>query len=188
MRIGATVGVAGLGVHESHVGKLLVATPQLIDPNFYRSVVLMLQDDEEGTVGIVLNRPTEESVVSHLPEWADWTPEPGLVHHGGPVDPEVAIGVALTTTGMSTGVPGLSLVNLAEPPGSHEGPVRIYAGYAGWGSEQLTLELAMGSWYLVQASPDDPFEEPGEQWKRVLRRQPGFLSLVSTFPDDVSQN
>lgn len=175
-------------MQESHAGKLLVATPQLIDPNFYRSVVLMLQDDEEGTVGVVLNRPTEELVESHLPDWAEWTPEPGLVHKGGPVDPEVAIGIALTTAGMSTGVPGLSLVNLSEPTTSHEGPVRIYAGYAGWGSEQLTLELAMGSWYLVQASPDDPFEDPVGQWKRVLRRQPGLLSLVSTFPEDVNQN
>lgn len=175
-------------VTESHAGKLLVATPRLIDPNFYRTVILMLQDDEEGTVGIVLNRPTAEKVEDHLPDWLDRVIEPGLIHYGGPVEPEVAIAVAITGEGMATGVPGLSLVDLSEPP-SAEGPhVRIYSGYAGWGSSQLDEELEMGSWYVVQASPDDPFENPDDMWRHVLRRQAGFLALVSTFPDDVEMN
>lgn len=176
------------GVSESHGGKLLLATPQLLDPNFYRTVILLVQHDEEGAVGIVLNRPTSEKVESHLPEWAESAAEPGLVHYGGPVDPEVAIGVALTTDGMSTGVPGLSLVDLSGSPGTRDTPVRVYSGYSGWGSGQLESEITMGSWYLVQASPDDPFEDPEAQWNRILRRQSGFLSLVSTFPDDVRQN
>lgn len=173
---------------ESNAGKLLVATPRLLDPNFYRTVILMLQDDEEGTIGIVLNRPTTERVEDHLPDWSSRVTEPGLIHYGGPVEPEVAIAVANTTEGMTTGVPGLSLVDLSEEP-DDEGPhVRIYSGYAGWGSEQLDDELEMGSWYVVQASPDDPFDNPDDMWRRVLRRQAGFLALVSTFPDDVEMN
>jgi putative transcriptional regulator len=89
---------------------------------------------------------------------------------------------------MPTGVPGLSLLDLAGSPGKGETPIRVYSGYSGWGSEQLEGEIAIGSWYVVQASPDDPFEDPEAQWKRVLRRQSGFLSLVSTYPHDVSQN
>ena len=169
-------------------GKLLIATPLLLDPNFYRTVILMLQDDDDGTVGVVLNRPTLEPVETHLPEWADRTTPPHKIHYGGPVEPEVAIGLS-TAEGLPAGVPGLSLVDLSSSPESTTGPsVRIYSGYAGWGQGQLDDELATGSWYVVQASPDDPFDDPDGQWRRVLRRQPNYLSLVSTFPDDVRLN
>jgi putative transcriptional regulator len=66
--------------------------------------------------------------------------------------------------------------------------VRIYSGYAGWGSDQLEAEIATGSWYVVLASPEDPFDSDEGQWRRVLRRQPNFLSVVSTFPDDPDLN
>ena len=173
---------------ESVSGKLLVATPRLVDPNFYRTVILMFQHDEEGAVGVVLNRVTTETVADHLPEWAERAASPGYIHWGGPVEPEVAIGIALAPDGMPTGVPGLSLVDLgAAPPG--DGPsVRVYSGYSGWSPGQLEAEILAGSWYVVQAAPDDPFDEPADQWRRVLRRQPGLLALVSTFPDDVRLN
>lgn len=175
-------------VSESYAGKLLVATPRLLDPNFFRSVVLMLQHDEDGTVGVVLNRVTFESVEGHLPDWAAHVPPPGVVHFGGPVEPEVAIGLAITTEGMPSGVPGLSLVDLSSDPSPDHPSTRIYSGYAGWGSNQLEDELATGSWYVVQAAPDDPFDDPDGQWRRVLRRQPGHLALVSTYPDDITLN
>ena len=169
-------------------GSLLVATPRLIDPNFYRTVVLLVQADDDGVVGLVLNRPTSETVADHLPDWADRAATPGVIHHGGPVEPEVAICLCLSPEGLPTGVPGLSLVDVGSLPEPDGPPVRLYSGYAGWGSEQLREELEEGSWYVVQASPDDPFEEPEGQWRRVLRRQPGFLSLVSSFPDDIRMN
>lgn len=173
---------------DSLTGNLLVATPILLDPHFYRTVVLLIQHDEDGCVGIVLNRPTGESVSAHIPEWADHVAEPSNIHYGGPVEPDVAIGLSLTASGMPTGVPGLSLIDLAESPDDNTSPVRIYSGYSGWGSEQLEAEISTGSWYVVQASPDDPFDSDEGQWRRVLKRQPGFLSVVSTFPDDVSMN
>lgn len=165
-----------------------MATPRLIDPNFYRTVILMLQDDEEGTIGIVLNRATEETVAHHLPEWAENAIEPGLIHYGGPVEPEVAIAVGVTADGMSAGVPGLGLVDIGSDPEASSPHVKVYSGYAGWGPNQLADELEMGSWYVVQASPDDPFDHPEGMWRRVLRRQSGFLALVSTFPHDVELN
>jgi len=175
-------------VMNSLTGNLLVATPLLIDPNFYRTVVLLLQHDEEGCVGVVLNRPTEELVEAHLPDWADHVPAPGVVNFGGPVEPEVAIALSLTADGLPTGVPGLSLIDLSTTPEDHGQPVRIYSGYAGWGSEQLETEIATGSWYIVQASPDDPFDADDGQWRRILRRQSSFLSVVSTYPDDPELN
>lgn len=173
---------------DSLAGNLLVATPVLLDPNFYRTVVLLMQHDEDGCVGVVLNRPTDEPVIDHLPEWADRVGADGTVNYGGPVDPAVAIGLSLSQNGMATGVPGLSIIDLAESPGDHTSPVKVYSGYSGWGSGQLEGEIATGSWYVVQASPDDPFDADEDQWRRVLRRQPGHLSIVSTFPDDVEMN
>jgi putative transcriptional regulator len=173
---------------ESFAGSLLVATPILVDPNFYRTVILLLQHDEDGCVGVVLNRPTEEAVADHLPEWVDGAEGRPVINYGGPVEPAVAIGLALTQEGMSTGVPGLSLIDLSTPPEDKAPPLRIYSGYSGWGSDQLETEIAVGSWYVVQASPDDPFDNDEGQWRRVLRRQPGFLSVVSTYPDDITLN
>lgn len=173
---------------ESLAGSLLVATPILLDPHFYRTVVLLIQHDEEGCVGLVLNRPTEEAVSDHLPDWTEHVHAPATINYGGPVEPAVAIGLSLSSHGMVTGVPGLRLIDLGDPPDGHSGPVRIYSGYSGWGSDQLEDEVAMGSWYVVQASPDDPFDSDEGQWRRVLRRQPNFLAVVSTFPDDVTMN
>lgn len=169
-------------------GSLLVATPRLVDPNFHRSVVLLIQADDDGVVGLVLNRPTIEPVGAHLPDWAGRAGDPGLIHQGGPVEPEVAICLALTGAGLPTGVPGLSLVDVTTTPEPDGPPVRIYSGYAGWGREQLEGELEEGSWYVVQASPEDPFEDPEGQWRRVLKRQPGFLAVVATYPDDIRMN
>jgi len=173
---------------ETLAGSLLVATPVLFDPNFYRTVVLLLQHDEDGCVGVVLNRPSDEPVAEHLPEWAGLVPEPGTVYFGGPVDPAVAIGLSLAGDGLPTGVPGLNLVDLTATPGESTNPVRIYSGYSGWGSDQLEAEIATGSWYVVTASPDDPFDADEGQWRRILRRQSNFLSVVSTFPDDPDLN
>jgi len=176
------------GVMESYAGSLLVATPVLLDPHFYRTVVLLLQHDPDGCVGVILNRPTTEAVVDHIPEWSERVADPAMIYYGGPVDPEVAIGLSLSTGGMTTGVPGLTLIDLSSSPESSHQPVRIYSGYSGWAGDQLESEIAEGSWYVVQASPEDPFDSDEEQWRRVLRRQPGFLSVVSTYPDDIELN
>ncbi len=137
---------------------------------------------------MVLNRVTTETVAEHLPLWAERAISPGYIHWGGPVEPDVAIGISLTPQGMPTGVPGLSLVDLSQSPSQESPSVRVYSGYAGWSPGQLEAEVLAGSWYVVQAAPDDPFDDPAGQWRRVLRRQTGFLALVSTFPDDVRLN
>lgn len=169
-------------------GHLLVATPQLTDPNFYRTVVLMLQHDEAGAVGVVLNRATDEKVVDHLPEWVATIPDPGVIHFGGPVEPEMAICLGMGTEGETTGVDGLVLVDLSGDQSQTSGQLRVYSGYAGWGLEQLEMEIALGSWYVVKATLNDPFVDVDVMWGQVLKRQKGLLSLMSTYPDDVRMN
>jgi putative transcriptional regulator len=87
---------------------------------------------------------------------------------------------------------GLGLVDLDADPlllAPQLRAVRIFAGYSGWGSGQLEGELAEGGWYVVTAEPGDTFTTTPERlWRDVLRRQPGDLALVSTFPDDPSDN
>jgi len=182
---------------EPSTGRLLVASPSLGDPNFARTVVLLLDHDEDGTLGVVLNRPTAVEVRDILPPWADLAAVPDVVFQGGPVALDSAIGVAA--------VPGegeplgwrhvhdrLGLVDLDAPPeilAAELGGLRIFAGYAGWSSGQLEDEMAQGAWYVVEAEAGDAFSaEPEALWRSVLRRQSGELALVATYPEDPSLN
>lgn len=168
-------------------GSLLVASPRLLDPNFFRTVVLVVEHNDDGALGIVLNRPTDEPVAAHLPNWASEESAEEVIYVGGPVQTDVAIALGQTELGEPTGLNGLSMVDVSYPLLASGTRVRIYAGYSGWSAGQLEAELATGSWYLVAAHPDDPFAE-GDLWTQVLRRQRGPLSIVSTFPDDPSLN
>lgn len=177
----------------SLTGRLLVATPMLVDPNFDRTVVLVLDHDEDGTLGVVVNRPTTVSVNDVLPAWTDLSVEPPVVFQGGPVALDSALGVACVVGGAEplgwrrvSGAVGL--VDLDAPPEVLAAEVvafRVFAGYAGWGSGQLEGEVRQGAWYVVDAQPSDAFNPvPQELWRDVLRRQRGELAMVATFPDD----
>lgn len=173
---------------ESYAGRLLVATPALMDPNFWRAVILIIQHDDDGALGVVLNRPTLEDVGDHLPGWANAVLPPGKVHFGGPVEPEVAIALARNGDGEPTGLAGISMADLNQPDAPDGVVARIFSGYAGWSPGQLEAEITEGAWFVVAAHPDDPFLSPGDTWRVVLRRQPGNLALLSTFPIDVDLN
>lgn len=180
---------------ESLVGKLLVSNPLMGDPNFYRSVVLMVEDGEDGSMGLVLNRPSDELVAIHVPMWADTVAQPDVVFVGGPVMTDIAIGV-----GRGPIVPGedwvpivggISLIDVAFGPDhwGGMGTARIFAGYSGWVSGQLEAELMTDSWLVCDAAAADVVDDdPGTLWQRVLGRQPGRLSLYSRFPHDLSSN
>jgi putative transcriptional regulator len=180
-------------------GRLLVATPALEDPNFHRTVILLLDHSDDGVLGVVLNRPSEAEVADALPEWADHATDPVRVFVGGPVQPSAALGLAWCPPGLPDDDDGglrvlngsLGTLDLEEPyalPAGCRG-VRIFAGYAGWGTEQLREEIAEGSWYVVDALPEDAVTpEPDTLWRRVLRRQPGPLALMASYPQDPSLN
>ncbi|MEU7136894.1 YqgE/AlgH family protein [Streptomyces sp. NPDC046261] len=192
----------------SLTGRLLVATPALADPNFDRAVVLLLDHDEEGSLGVVLNRPTPVGVGDILQSWAALAGEPGVVFQGGPVSLDSALGVAVVPgePHESGGDPwagdgplgwrrvhgAIGLVDLEAPPellATVLGSLRIFAGYSGWGPGQLEDELVEGAWYVVESEPGDVSSpDPQQLWRAVLRRQRNELAMVATYPDDPSLN
>lgn len=175
----------------------MVAEPMLGDPNFDRSVVLILDHGEHGALGIVLNRPTELEVAAVLDEWAGWALEPRVLHLGGPVDQSSVIGLARRR---SPGVPAgwsqilgdlgsVDLDGVAAEIGPGVDGVRFFAGYSGWGAGQLESELAEDAWLVVDAAPADVFApDPTEMWRAVLRRQGGKVGMLANFPEDPSLN
>jgi putative transcriptional regulator len=180
-------------------GRLLVATPPLEDGNFDRTVIYMLEHHGDGALGVVINRPTEESLAEPLERWADLQANPPQVFEGGPVEPDALIALALSNTPLSDATDELSPVSgrvasadlSADPAfvGGVVSAVRVFRGYAGWGPGQLEGEIEAGAWLVLDALPDDVFaSEPGSLWRQVLRRQGGRLAWLATAPDDLSAN
>ena len=179
-------------------GMLLLASPELLDPNFTDTVVLLLDADEGGAMGVVLNRPSPVPVVSVLADWGDIVAEPEVLFRGGPVSPEGALAVALVRdpdevpVGLRPVTDRLAIVDLdgevTDLDAAVDG-VRIFAGYAGWGAGQLEGEIAGGDWYVVPALPPDAFRaDPTELWRDVMRRQPGELAWHVNRPVDPELN
>ena len=188
------------------VGKLLIAEPMLGDPNFDRTVVLMIEHRVEGALGVVLNRPSDLEVGAVLEEWADLAAAPSVLYFGGPVEPNGVLALARSRIGGSGGgdggrgdIPGWSpvvgdvgTIDLHREPAELSPAVagiRFFAGYSGWGSGQLETELAEGAWLVVDAIADDVFApDPETMWRSVLRRQGGRVSMLADFPVHPSLN
>lgn len=184
---------------QSLTGQLLVATPSLRDPNFERTVVLLVAHEEGGALGVVLNRATEVPVSDVLGPWGTLARDPAVVFEGGPVQPESAICLARTRPGTAPPRRGfhrvsgaVGTVDLSGDPDTLreavEG-VRVFAGYAGWSPGQLEGEIATGSWFVFDALPGDAFvPRPDDLWPMVLRRQGGIMAAVAMFPSDPALN
>lgn len=180
-------------------GQLLVASPALTDPHFARAVVLVLDHDDDGALGVVLDRPSELAVREVLPGWADIVDPPPTLFAGGPVSTGSALGVAVLVPGTASAPLGwrrvfgdtglLDLDTPLEVLADALAGLRIFAGYSGWSPGQLEAEVAEGAWFVVPAQPGDLLcAEPEQLWGRVLRRQGGRLALLATFPADPLQN
>jgi putative transcriptional regulator len=159
-------------------GQLLVAAPSLIDPNFRRTVVLILEHTGEGALGLVLNRPTDVTA-----------------GHAGPVQPGAVIALGEYVEqpppdrSLIGPVAALDLDEDAEELAGRLSRARLFAGYAGWGDGQLDGEVEGEDWITLPALPGDVFGEEHEQlWNRVLRRKGGRFQLIATMPEDPSLN
>lgn len=176
-------------------GRLLLATPLLGDPHFNRAVVYLLEHDDGGTLGVILNRPSRTPVGQVLPDWHDAVTGPAVVFGGGPVQPDGALCLALVTgqaAGIRRVVNGIATVDLDGDVATitaATGPLRVFAGHAGWSPGQLEDEITEGAWWVLDGGPDDVFSvEPRPLWQQVLRRQPFPLRLLATYPDDPTHN
>ena len=183
---------------EPSTGSLLIAAPTMADPNFARTIVLLLDTGESGALGVVLNRPTTLDVAEVLEPWADLVAGPGVLFQGGPVETDAALAVANVAAedddpiGWRRVFGTTGLVDLDAPVeimATAVSSLRIFAGYAGWGAGQLEAEIEEGAWYVVPAEPQDPFlEDPERLWSQVLRRQGGQLAMLATMPAEPGLN
>ncbi len=180
----------------STAGRLLVASPLIGDPNFERSVILMLEHDATSALGLVLNNPTRTEVAEVLPQWAPYAARPDLFFLGGPVSPESVICLGAAVGGDSENfhrvVGNVGTVDLNQEPdefGVDLSEIRAFAGYSGWGPRQLESELSMDAWFVVDADPHDPFmSDPDELWSMVLARQKGPMAWLANYPIDPKLN
>ena len=189
--------VSDPSAHVSLIGRLLISPPQLGDPNFERSVVLMLAHNADGALGLVLNQPTALACSEVVPSWGEAICAPTNVFRGGPVETQAIIALARTTR-LGDDRPvwawlfdEIGTVDLEMGMDAFDGvdQVRVFAGYAGWGALQLESELAGDGWYVVNAEPGDAFSvDPTNLWANVLRRQRAELAKVALFPPDPRLN
>ena len=176
-------------------GKLLVAQPSLVDPNFYRAVVLVLQQNDEGAIGLILNRPSDVDAVEPLGDWAGLAAQPKVVFVGGPVVEEnTAICLARVRRNpgaamwkeLANGIGTLDINNPVDPAVEE---VRLFAGYAGWSAGQLETEIEVGGWFVLDAKPIDAFSaDPKGLWKAVMARQRGMMAWFVNYPPDARLN
>lgn len=171
---------------ESHAGKLLIATPELADPNFFRTVSLIFHHTEEGAAGVILNRPSNIQIRKI---WEDLDSGQGteFVHIGGPVEgPMMALHTSLACAESSilAGVYlSMSRENLDQLIRQKKHQVKMFSGYAGWGAGQLEAEMRAGGWLTFDCEVEDVFETPEEIWKIACEKVGNQVMLSNTSID-----
>lgn len=182
-------------------GMLLAAAPDMRDPNFTHTVVLMCAHNEQGAHGLVINRPAPFTVQKLLPDHPVLGSSNFPVHAGGPVGLDTlqivhrAPGEIPGGFELGGGVYlGGELDALAHYLVAHDdeeaaGEVRMILGYAGWGEGQLDHELSIGSWLPCRLDPDWVFDaSPELVWRKVLRALGPHASDLKDLPPDVTWN
>lgn len=181
-------------------GSLLVSSPDMEEPTFARTVIYLVEHNEDGTFGVILNRRSEAAVHNVLPAWAGLCAAPPALFVGGPVRPENGVCLAVVRPGADTsGIEGLQLIEgRVHVVDMDTGPdaiaeviegVRIFVGYAGWGAGQLDEELNRGDWFVAPALASDILPPARvDLYGEVLRRQEMPLPLYATHPVDPMMN
>ncbi len=176
-------------------GLFLIASPALRDPNFVRTVVLLIDHNPSGSLGLIVNRRTEFSIDEVFSSDLDID---GLLHFGGPVEnnrlfvlhrePAPGPGSHEVCPGVHFGgdVGKLSAEDRSSlDPDSFRG----YLGCAGWGEGQLENEISLDSWILLPATADHIFDpHPEDLWSRLLAEMGGDYILYSMMPPDPNLN
>lgn len=177
-------------------GILLIADPFLKDPNFLRTVVILCEHNEDGTIGFVLNRQYKNTLDELIPE-LDGYPLP--VYYGGPVGengihflhqyPDEIPGGQEVMKGVYFGGDFEALVNLIKSPGFDASKLRVFIGYSGWDAGQLEEEMTEKTWLTVNANRKLIFQSKYEEiWKDALKHLGGDYEMMINFPIDPQLN
>jgi putative transcriptional regulator len=179
-------------------GTFLIANPTLRDPNFLRSVVLLCEHNEKGSMGLIVNRPSEAKLADALSVKLPLSPEDRLFV-GGPVQPDALLvlhriaktipGAQPICDGIALGGDMQALMDLLGTPRNSKDKVRVYAGYSGWGAGQLDQELEAGGWITCSAEARFIFDfDPSQVWVEVLRSLGDEYVHLTTVPLDPRVN
>jgi putative transcriptional regulator len=178
-------------------GHLLVASPELNDPNFAKSVVLIIHHDEDGAFGLVLTQPTNVMVAQLWDQQNDTKCRAvDAIHRGGPVDGPLMALHTKEEIGGNVVLPGIfytvAIPHLEQLITKDVQPARYFYGYSGWGAGQLEGELEVGGWLTIPARPEDLFQNAESLWEVTIRRISGRSVLkslgIEDFPRDPSAN
>lgn len=179
---------------------LLVASPELTDPNFSRTVVYLVAHNDDGTLGIILNRRTETAVHNVLPGWATTVTKPQALYAGGPVQTSGAMCLGVhrpgidpdDLEGMLSVAGSVVMIDLDGDPddlGPHLKGARIFAGHSGWSPGQLATEIEREDWFVVPGKSSDIIAPAAtDLWFKTLRRQGFPLAWTAYLPDDLDAN
>ena len=168
------------GIQNIRKGVFLVAAPQLSDPNFHRTVVLLIAYEKAGAVGLIINRPTDTPIIKALPDLHRVETLSNSLYFGGPVGQNSLVVLLRSKKLPNEGHKVFNdiyvtqsrdtLAEVLEDP-NPERNIRIYAGYAGWGPGQLDRETSHGDWVIIDADPESIFsEKPSEIWTELHKR------------------
>lgn len=180
---------------QSRRAQLLIASATMLDPNFARAVVLIVRDHiEEGSFGLILNRPTEITLAEACGDQIDAAKQvSATINEGGPCQGPLTALHASEQIGGEEVMPGLLF---SAEKGEIESlmwhdvsPIKYLAGYAGWAPKQLDAEIASGAWVLARAMPEHVFESRENLWQKLS----AWLTLEQrvdwqSIPDDPSVN
>lgn len=177
-------------------GTLLLAEPFMESPEFKRSVILLAEHNDKGTMGFIINRKLNVSpsqAIDNFPEFDD------ELYYGGPVNsdqlfylhtkPELLEGSLEITPGIYMGGDYETLKNLIDIKKITSKDIRFYVGYSGWSAGQLKRELKDNSWIVMQGTSEHFMSSNYKNlWKDVLKSRGGKYSVVADFPEDPTLN
>ncbi|MGD0768979.1 MAG: YqgE/AlgH family protein [Tepidisphaeraceae bacterium] len=175
-------------------GKLLLASPRLADPNFARSVVLMIQHNDQGALGLILNRPLQVSVRQACEQSLG---QPcnveGMLHQGGPCEGPLMVLHGCELAKDADVLPGVFFTTEKSKIESilkqQDAAARYFVGFAGWSPGQLEAELEIDSWIVADPIPSHVFADKPNLWHTLMRQKTlGQWMDPSKIPDDPTTN
>ncbi len=177
-------------------GKLLISEPFLNDPNFKRTIILLIEKNEEGCIGFILNKPTELKLKDAIEDYPDFD---STVYYGGPVQlntlqfihkaGDIIEGSMDIGNGLYWGGSFEQLKTLIAEGKVKAEDFRFFIGYSGWGEGQLEDEMKINSWIVADSKIEDIFsEEPDKLWREILKGMGKKFAILASFPENPSVN